>query len=151
MGKAIKPLEGVNTAIMDRMCKVMPAASQKAEFQGIKYWTCDLWHGRKHSKKCPCNPHVHARLKRRLKGVNTSIAEQVFSWMRGFARTFNELRPARHHFLMLYYCKRHNALVDAKYTGHLNKFAHKNPKKRQSSSYSCNKKVVKKPAMKKKQ
>ena len=144
MGKALKQLEDVDTVILDRMCKVMPTAVKNAAFKGIKYYTCDLWHGEKHSKRCKCNPHVHQRLKRRLKRVNTSVAEQVFAWLRNFARTFNELRPARHYFLMLYYCRRHNKMIDDKYVGHRNKYSHKNTAKRYSKSYHCNKKNTKK-------
>lgn len=143
MARVLDKLPAVDCAIMDRMCKVKPAAEKKKQFRGIKYWTCDLWHGRKHSKKCQCNPHVHLRLKRRVNKVNTSIAEQVFSWMRGFARTFNELRPNRHRFLMHYYCKRHNELLHSDYRGHLNKFAYKNQKSRCPKPYHCTKKVVK--------
>ena len=121
------------TAILDRMCKVMPEAEKMPVFKSIKYWSTDLWHGEKHNKKCKCNPHVHLRLKRRLSKVNSSAAEQL----RGYAKTFNEFRPERHRFLMLYSCGRHNQLVSTNYTGHLKTHSHRNSKKRQSKLYHC--------------
>ena len=141
MKKALAPLDSVDTAIMDKMCKVMPAAQKDEAFADIKYWAVDLFHAHKHNKACKCNPHVHLRLKRRLARVNTSRAEQVFSWLRGFAKTFNEFRPERHYFLMLYYCKRHNQMISEGETSHLNKYSYKNAKKRQAKPYHCNKKT----------
>ena len=40
---------------------------------------------------------------RRLIGVNTSIAEQTFSWLRGYAKSFNEMHTERHWFIVLYF------------------------------------------------
>ena len=67
-----------------------------------------------------CNPDIHRRLKMRLKGMNTSVAEQVFSWFPGYAQVLNELRPERHNFLVLYYCRRHDMLVEQGRTEHVN-------------------------------
>jgi hypothetical protein len=85
----------------------------------------------------------------RLKGVNTSVSEQVFSWFRGYAVTLNNMTPSRHCFAILYYCRRHNVMVDKKDLSHCNPFASKKPSyvKPKPKPYSCTKKVSK-PAMK---
>ena len=62
---------------------------------------------------------------RRLRYVNTSRAEQVFSWFRGYARSFNSLRPIRHKFLVLYYSRLHNAMIAAGDVQHLNAYSPK--------------------------
>ena len=75
---------------------------------------------------------------KRVKDVNTSVSEQVFSWFRGYARTFSEMKSLRQRFLVLYYSVRHNALIDAGKTSHLNGFAigqHRVKKKQQP--YGC--------------
>lgn len=74
----------------------------------------------------------------RIEEVNTSIAESVFAWFRGYAKSFNPMGPERHEFLVLHYCARHNDNVDH-YGGappYLNKFIPK--EKRKSGSYACN-------------
>ncbi len=142
MQKALAKHPHDNALILYRMCQVFREASKEPGFDEINYWSCDLWHGLKHNNKCPCNPHVHIRLKRRLKNINTSVAEQVFSWMRGFARTFNELRPERHRFLMLLYCKRHNHLIETKQTYHLNKYSfHTFNRRGKVKAHHCSAKV----------
>ena len=60
-------------------------------------------------------------------------------WFRGYARTFNELSPNRHKFLVLVYCARHNDLVDKNETNHLNPYATTNRMKKASRPYSCEK------------
>ena len=85
-----------------------------------------------------------ARLKRRVAKVNTSVSEQVFSWFRGYSRTLNEMKACRHHFLVLYYCAKHNEHIDAGTAKYLNAYSHLNrSKQKQSTSYSCSMKVKK--------
>lgn len=135
--KALQQHENVNCILYDRACMMMPQATGLSAFKGIKYYCVDKWHAKKHNKKCACNPGVHRRLKMRLKSVNTSVAEQVFSWFRGFARTFNELRPARHHFLVLYYCRKHNKMIEDRRADYLNKHSHMNTGRRSTQGYAC--------------
>ena len=107
------------------------------EFKQIKYKTCDFFHGKGHTGNCPCNPNTVLRLKRRFNRVNTSAAEQVFSWFKNYARILNEARPVRHRFKVLLFCRLHNKKVERGDTSHLNQYT----KKRQHTSkpYSCNK------------
>ena len=73
----------------------------------------------------------------RIKNLNTSIAEQTFSWFRGYARSLNELRPTRHQFLVLLYSKIHNALIAEGETSHLGPYSHQNVSKKRSVPYGC--------------
>jgi hypothetical protein len=90
--KALPHLPSCDCLIVDRMCKASKMLKAREAFSNIKYYSSTKLHGRKHVKQCPCNPHHKVSLKRRLRGVNTMVAEQTFSWFRGFARTFNEMR-----------------------------------------------------------
>jgi hypothetical protein len=94
-----------------------------------------------HNKACKNSPLNVPRLKRRLKGVNTAVAEQVFSWFRGYARVFNEMRALRHKFLVLYYCRLHNQLVDVKNTSHLNAYSANKSRIKKTGTYACSKKA----------
>ena len=132
--------------IMDRVCKFAPQASKKTSLKQIKYYIVDKFHAKGHVKKCKFNPLLVSRLKRRCRGVNTSICEQTFSWFRGYARIFNELRPVRHRFIVRYFAKRHNDMVEANDFEHLNKHKADCRRKRKSHSYPCVKKVAKKPS-----
>ena len=87
------------------------------------------------------------KLKRRLKGVNTSAAEQLFSWFRGYERSLNEMRPGRHRVAVLFFVRKHNALIDAGDTGHL--LRHTPPPQRASETrgYGCSPKLAKNRAM----
>ena len=141
--------------IMDRACVFAPSA--RDDFKHIKYWVVDTFHAQKHKKACPCNPLHVKRLGKRVKGVNMSAAEHVFSWFRSYAKLLNEDRAVRHTFKVLYFVKEHNAAVQAKKAIYLNKF--QSMSKKTSKSYACvkntsKKKVVKnvpkkKPAIKK--
>lgn len=71
----------------------------------------DLFHAHGHVSACRNSPLNVPALKDRLAEVNTSIAEQVWSWFRGYARTFNDMRPLRHIFIVLTYSRLHNDLV----------------------------------------
>ena len=54
----------------------------------------------------------------------------------------NNMTPERNEFLVLVNVKKHNTLVKAGETDHLNPFKHQNVKAlRQSKSYGCSKKV----------
>lgn len=126
--------------VHDRNCSLEQSALQQPEFKQIKYWPIDMWHGAKHKAGCPNNPHKVLRLKRRVSGMNTSVAEQVFAWLRGYVKTFNNMRPQRHHFILLYYASRHNELMRAGRTDHLPPISAKKLKKRPAGSYPCTKK-----------
>ena len=114
--------ENCNAFVMDRNCKFKATGIADPKLKNIKYYIIDKWHAKKHCKKCKCSPENHQSLRRRLRGVNTSICEQTFSWFRGYARVFNELRPKRHSFLVLYFAALHNSMVDAGDVGHMNRY-----------------------------
>ncbi|CAE8711661.1 unnamed protein product [Polarella glacialis] len=140
IGKVIDTYPECDGFIMDRCCKVAPEAKRRDLFPQIKYWATDVWHGEKHSDACKHTMRNVRALKTRFKGVNTSVAEQIFSWFRGYARTFNEMKDLRHMFLVVYYCKRHNMLIDNGDTKHLNKFSTHKKAKKVKKSYECIKK-----------
>ena len=99
---------------------------------------CDWWHGFGHSDNCPCNPWEVEELNHRICDVNTSIAEQVFSWFRRYASTLNELRPLRHRFICLLFAAMHNDALGRDEARYINfhSFVHKPPKK-VDSHYGC--------------
>ena len=135
--------ENANALIYDRMCKSAKAISTRPLLKQFKYLSVDPWHAKKHGATCSCNPNHVRRLKDRVRGlkVNGSVCEQIFSWFRGYANTFNSMKSNHHRFCVLYYCKRHNALVDSGDLSHLSDFArHRSTKpvfKRPASSYGC--------------
>jgi hypothetical protein len=135
----------VNVLIYDRACKLMPQATKRSRLRQIKTWAVDKMHGRKHTKGCKCNPHTVKKIWNRLRGINSSVCEQTFSWFRGYASTLNTMSPIRHRFMVLRYCQLHNGLVESGDVGHLNPCAKTSKiRKRPSSSYHC---VSKKPAV----
>lgn len=121
----------------NRSCKIQPEIIRNGLLKGIKHWAIDKFHATGHNSACKCSPLCVPSIARRLKHVNTSVAEQVFSWFRGYALTFNELRKERHVFLVLYYCKRHNLLLDNKGADYLNKYAANKSSKRATRGYAC--------------
>jgi len=131
-----------DTFVMDRVCKYKKEGQSRAKLQQLKNYIVDKWHAKKgHNKRCTCSPCVHPRLNRRLRGVNTSICEQTFSWFRGYARTFNELRSQRHEFIVHYFSAKHNTLVAAGDLDHLNAYStdsKKSNKRKASKGYHCN-------------
>lgn len=135
-----------NALIMDRVCSYAPSAAKDPALSQIKYYIVDKFHALHHVSTCPCNPHKIVRLKRRLSGVNSSACEQLFSWFRGYARVFNEMRRLRHCFLVMYFARRHNTLVDNGDLGHLQKHGARVAKKRRSTPYPCAPRAMKKPA-----
>ena len=83
----------------------------------------------------PCD--AQPTLARRMRNLNTAVAEQVFSWFRGYARSINELRADRHVFIVRYFCKLHNELCDNGQATHLNAVA--TGTKRKRGNYQCSK------------
>ena len=141
LNKVIANYPRLDCFIYDRNCKFEAEGRATVSLKQIKVYPIDKWHAYKHDESCQCSHLNVPSHKRRLKNINTSIAEQSFSWFRGYAKSFNELRPIRHRFLVLYFSAKHNALCDAKDMGHLN--ANKPSKKRgyvkQSKGYACRK------------
>lgn len=119
--KLTKVYPNLNCVIYDRSCRLEPSVKKSGLFPTIKYWPVDKFHACHHKTTCPNNPLQVLRLKRRVSKINTSAAEQTFSWFRNYARMANELRPIRHRFLMLHYCKKHNALMDDAVSQHLDR------------------------------
>ena len=128
----------LNCYVHDRACSVEKAGRKRRRLRRIKYYAVDKLHAERHRKKCKNSPLTNKVLKRRLKNVNTMVAEQTFSWFRHHARVLNETRDLRHRFLVLRYCKKHNELMDAGDYSHLNEFtAGKEMKKKPSVAYAC--------------
>ena len=132
----------MNCLVYDRACAFMPSAMNIDGLMQIVYYIVDLFHALRHKASCKCNPRKIARLKRRIKGVNTQICEQTFSWFRTYARSFNELRLNRHKFIVLYFCTKHNAHIDTGAADYLPSKA-TGSFKAKSRSYSCTKQAMK--------
>ena len=124
LDKILHKYKQVNGIVLDRACSFITRAKSIEKFHQIKYWCVDYFHARGHRKSCPCNPHFVTKLHRRFKDVNTSAAEQVFSWFRNYSRILNESRPSRHEFKALLFAKWHDQAVKDKKTGYLNQFSH---------------------------
>ena len=71
--------ENCNCLIHDRNCSFMGTAKTDAELRCIKYYATDQFHGNKHTSTCTCAPKNVKRIATRLRGINTSVSEQVFS------------------------------------------------------------------------
>ena len=98
----------------------------------------DRFHAKGHRRACPCHP-MKPRLKKRLGTLNTSVAEQIFSWFRTYAVVLNEMRELRHRFAVLWFCQMHNDLLQDGNTAHLNKYKAEKAAKRKSKPYTCRK------------
>ncbi|CAK0816567.1 unnamed protein product, partial [Prorocentrum cordatum] len=81
--RALKKHPNVNTFVYDRCCSFYVSAQKLPAFKNIKYWAVDLMH----------------------------VAEQSFSWFRGYARPLNEMVPLRHKLCVLFFAKLHNNYV----------------------------------------
>jgi len=57
-------------------------------------------------------PSKKTALRKRTKGLNTSVAEQVFSWFTGCAKSFNSMGSLHNKFLVLQHVRRNNAMMD---------------------------------------
>eukprot|EP00973_Karenia_brevis_P057155 7951213-Karenia_brevis.AAC.1 len=79
-------------------------------------------------------------LSMRIKGLNTSVAEQIYSWFRGYARQLNEMRPLRHQSLVLKFSALHNDAGAKSKCDYLNKFSPFKKSTKKQVSYPCNKK-----------
>ena len=104
-------------------CGLSPGAAKDKSFNRIKTWCVDRFHAGGHSDNCPCAPLVHRRLERRLEGVNTSVAEQTFSWFRSYASIFSTMSPVVHRFMVLIFAHRRNNLIRTRAATHLNEFS----------------------------
>lgn len=130
-----------NCFIHVTICKLGPTASKRSEFSQIKYWAVDRFHGTKHGKFSRHSPQNDRNIDKRLKDINTSVTEMIFSWFRGYARVFNGLKKNRHNFLVLYYSKLHKEMVDSGQTSHLNEYKHMNiTTPRNKRRYVCQRK-----------
>ena len=117
--RALKKHPNVNTFVYDRCCSFYVSAQKLPACKDIKNWCIDWMHAKGHTSSCPCNPYKIKRLARCLKGINTQVAEQSFSWFRGYARPLNEMAPLRHKLCVLYFAKLHNKYVDEHNIGYL--------------------------------
>ena len=79
--KVLKNYPAVDVFIHDTNCKLAKEAEQKAYFSQIRYWAVDKFHGAKHGKSCRYSPQNNKDIADRLEGINTSVAEMVFSWL----------------------------------------------------------------------
>ena len=90
-----------NAFVLDRACKFEKAARQDPALPQLEHIAVDKWHQHGHNSNCKNSPKNVPALKRRSARVNSSIAKQTCSWFRGYARLFNNMRPVRHHFVVL--------------------------------------------------
>ncbi|CAE8688578.1 unnamed protein product, partial [Polarella glacialis] len=146
MKKILPGYRNVDLLLYDRMCKCVDEIQRTPALQNllrqVKFKSVDKWHGWCHSDGCKCSPWNHERLWRRLGDVNSSVAEQVFSWFRNYTTTLNTMSPVTHRFYVLYYAKLHNVLMLNGDTDHLPP----RPWNKNESgpvSYTCKTKVIK--------
>ncbi|CAE7455345.1 unnamed protein product, partial [Symbiodinium sp. CCMP2456] len=109
--KVVTKAVNLNCVIYDKMCVCLKSFATDKDFKQVKYWSIDRFHAKAHSVSCPCSPIHVRRLDLRLRSVNSSIAEQTFSWFRGYASSFNTKAHETHIFYVLLYVKMHNSLV----------------------------------------
>ena len=144
--KILHLYKNVDLFIHDLACKLAPAALNKNLFPQIKFWSVDRFHSKKHGSSCRYSPHNIPEIEKRIEGVNTSCSEQTFSWLAKYAKFINELRPNRHKLLLLYFCKKHNELVNQNRLHHLNPFSKKIKRKPfNRKRYICRKNNVEHP------
>eukprot|EP00438_Fugacium_kawagutii_P027957 Skav210836 [mRNA] locus=scaffold543:17052:17576:- [translate_table: standard] len=141
--KVLPLYKKVDLYIMDRACHYMPEAKATKGLEQLKYYAVDRFHAHRHKHNCPCDPKK-PRLKKRLGKLNTSVAEQTFSWFRGYAKVLNEMRELRHRFAVLFFVCKHNELIAQGKTDHLNQHMADKNAKRKAKPYACTKKKVKK-------
>ena len=110
LNNVVSCASNLNCVIYDKMCVCHKAFISDRSFAKVKYWCVDRFHAKAHGDHCPCSPLLHRRLHLRLRDVNTSIAEQTFSWFRGYAASFNTKNADTHIFYVLLYVKKHNLL-----------------------------------------
>ena len=149
----------VDAVLYDRACSIFKKAKNTQDLKPVKFWCVDKFHAKGHCNKCKCSPSVVPAIDKRLKRVNTSISEQVFSWFRGYSSTFNSMNAKHQRFYVLAYSRRHNHLQKLDDMQHLNPWsARKSTLKRAgvlqkpaSRKYKCRVKkqaVLKRPAQK---
>ena len=117
--------------IHDRACGFEKYGRKLVQLKQIIYYSLDRFHGRMHKNSCKNKIQNNKVLEKRLNGINTSISEQIFSWFKRYAKTFNNLSTTRHHFLVLYFSHIHNVISSIGQLHHLNAFStrRKNTKK----------------------
>lgn len=128
----------VDLFVLDRACAFMPSAKTTTGLEQLKFYAVDKFHAHGHRSACPCHP-TKPRLKKRLGSLNTSVAEQTFSWFRTYAVVLNEMRELRHRFAVLWFCQMHNSLIQDGNTAHLNKYKAEKAANRKSKPYACRK------------
>ncbi|CAE7546453.1 unnamed protein product, partial [Symbiodinium microadriaticum] len=121
--KVVTKAVNLNYVIYDKMCVCLKSFATDKDFKLVKYWSIDRFHTKAHSVSCPCSPIHVRRLDLRLRSVNSSIAEQTFSWFRGYACSFNTKAHDTHIFYVLLYVKMHTSLVRQNRLQHLNAFS----------------------------
>ena len=120
----------------DRAWKILlDVQKRKAAPWKIRTYATDKFHGWRRKKSFLANPFSSAKLMRRIEGLNTSVAEQTFSWFRGYARSTNEMKPQRRQFLAPLYAKIHNALLERGATSRLNPYSCQRAKRK--TPYEC--------------
>ncbi|CAE7341852.1 unnamed protein product, partial [Symbiodinium sp. CCMP2456] len=119
---AAELLPALDCIIYDRMCCALQAVRKSDMLQDVKYFCVDKFHAHGHGTNCPCSPLVHKKLDKRLRDVNTSVAEQTFASFRNYARTFNAMSPQTSFFYVLLYVQKHNELIRKNSVSHLSPF-----------------------------
>jgi hypothetical protein len=144
--RVIRLYPNMDCIVYDRACKMLPAARQRPLLKQVKTFAVDKFHAQNHGATCRCSPLNVRRIRTRLRDVNTSAAEQVFSWFRGYAATLNSASSHHHRFLALYLCRKHNDLIASSGADHMNPHGNARKRKRATEPYGCGPCVVKRPA-----
>ena len=115
--KALKTImphyKNLDCFIHDRNCSFESFARSHAFLKQIRFYPIDRFHSVTHKKGCKNNPRTIKRLARRVKGVNTSAAEQIFSWFKRYSGVLNEMPKGKHSFLVMLFCRWHNIHASA--------------------------------------
>ena len=136
LGKVVGRYPFANCFIYDMACKILKdMKARRSHLWKIKTYATDKFHGSGHKANCLASPYDIPALMKRLRWVNAVIAEQTFSWFRGYARSMNELKPARRQFIVPLYAEMHNELSGKGDTSHLNPYPHGGA--RRSTPYDC--------------
>ena len=137
IGKVIGSFPEVDALVHDNICKCEQRMRALPKFSGIDFYIVDRFHAYRHSKKCRCNPWFRKRLNARIKGVNTSVSEQVFFWFRKYSSIINPMRQQRHRFLVLLFCKKHNRLCKSGAPPYLNAHTWQKSARKTGKKYAC--------------
>ena len=144
--RVIRLYPNMDCIVYDRACEMLPAARQRPLLKQVKMFAVDKFHAQKHGATRRCSPLKVRRIHTRFREENTSAAEQVFTWFRGYAATLNSASSHHHWFVALYLCRKRNDLITSSGADHMNPYGNVRKLKRATEPYGCGPCVVKRPA-----